>query len=70
MKRLGEECVLEDRTCTECGECDYCDLEPSKICDNCCQCIETTKGNFAEIGIDDILLNIDMPTTSRQNKEG
>lgn len=32
-------CVLEDRPCTECGECERCDLDPSKICDNCGKCI-------------------------------
>ena len=35
MKKRGEECVLYDRKCIECGECDMCDLDPSKICDNC-----------------------------------
>lgn len=70
MKKLNEACVLEDRLCTECGECDRCDLDPMKICDNCCQCIETRKGDFAEIKIDDILLNIDMPTSSRRIGKG
>lgn len=32
-------CVLEDRPCTECGECNLCDLDPTKICDNCGKCI-------------------------------
>lgn len=32
-------CVLEDKPCTECGECERCDLDPSKICDNCGKCI-------------------------------
>lgn len=32
-------CVLYDRPCTECGECNLCDLDPSKVCDNCKKCI-------------------------------
>lgn len=33
-------CLLEDRECINCGACDICDLNPGKICDNCCDCIE------------------------------
>lgn len=40
MKKRGEECVLYDRKCIECGECDMCDLDPSKICDNCGKCLD------------------------------
>ena len=32
-------CVLYDRECIECGECNMCDLDPSKVCDNCGKCI-------------------------------
>ncbi len=34
-------CVLyEERSeCIECGDCSICDLDPSKICDNCGKCI-------------------------------
>lgn len=32
-------CVLYDRECIECGECNLCDLDPSKVCDNCKKCI-------------------------------
>ena len=35
----GKRCVLYDRECIECGECNLCDLDPSKICDNCGKCI-------------------------------
>lgn len=70
MNKLGDECVLEDRTCTECGKCDLCDLNPSKQCDNCCQCIEFPVGDFAEIEIDDILLNTDkLNPAYRQNEK-
>ncbi len=48
------ECVLEDKECIDCGECDICDLDPKKICDNCCVCIE--KGaDFNSIEIDEII---------------
>jgi len=68
LKNLGEACVLEDRSCTECGECDLCDSDPTKQCDNCGQCIETPEGDFAEIGIDDILLNTEDPITTSRHK--
>lgn len=36
-------------------ECDdYCDLNPEKICDNCCKCIETDK-NYKIIKITKII---------------
>ena len=35
-------------------ENDYCDLEPNKICDNCCKCIESDK-NYKIIKITKIL---------------
>ena len=57
MRTIGEPCILEDRLCTDCGECDLCDLDPTKRCDNCCRCIDTLDGDFAEIEIDDILIN-------------
>lgn len=57
MKKYGEPCVLEERLCTECGECDICELNSDKICDNCCECLETTSSDYLEIQIDDILIN-------------
>jgi len=68
LKNFGEACVLEDRSCTECGECDQCDQDPNKQCDNCGQCIELPDGDFAEIEIDDILLNTDNPTPASRHK--
>ena len=65
MKKNGEPCVLEERLCTECGECDLCDLDPTKQCDNCCQCIKTPEGDYAEIEIDDILLNTEDQSKNR-----
>ena len=37
--------VLED---------DYCDLDPTKICDNCCKCIDSDK-NYKIIKITKII---------------
>jgi len=68
VKKFGEPCVLEDRSCTECGECDLCDQDPNKKCDNCGQCLEFPEGDFAEIGIDDILLNTDSLNSAFRNK--
>lgn len=27
MNKRGEDCVLYDRKCIECGECDMCDID-------------------------------------------
>lgn len=53
MNKNGK-CELYDRDCIECGECDKCDLDPTKICDNCCKCIESNL-NFKSIKITKIL---------------
>jgi hypothetical protein len=70
LRKFGEECILEDRLCTTCGECDLCDLDPSKQCDNCCQCLEFPDGDFAEIMIDEVLLNTDKPNTTALRQDG
>lgn len=44
-------CVLEDKECIECGKCNMCDLDPTKVCDNCCKCIEVS-ADYGEILID------------------
>jgi hypothetical protein len=43
-----------DRECTDCGECNICDLDPNKICDNCCACIDKT-ADYTSIEIDEII---------------
>lgn len=49
-------CLLDDkRLCSDCGECDRCDLDPEKICDNCCRCLEETTTDYAEIKIDAVI---------------
>ncbi|ADL12694.1 hypothetical protein [Acetohalobium arabaticum] len=47
------ECVLEHKPCTDCGECNYCDLDETKICDNCMECIEGNQ-EFRAIEVSDI----------------
>ncbi len=34
-----KQCILYDRPCTDCGECDFCELDPRKRCDNCMKCV-------------------------------
>ena len=55
--KRGQECILYDRICTECGECMMCDLDPTKKCDNCGKCLEeympeTNKKGFVEIPVE------------------
>lgn len=57
MNKRGEECVLYDRKCIECGECDMCDLDPSKIRDNCGKCLDIR--DDAVIKIDRIIMDDD-----------
>ncbi len=49
-----KKCVLEDKTCIECGECDICDLDRNKICDSCGKCIEPDT-EYLEVKIDEII---------------
>lgn len=44
----------DDNKTTETQEDDFCDLDPNKICDNCCKCIETDK-NYKIIKITKII---------------
>lgn len=49
-------CVLYDRECIECGECNICDLDPSKVCDNCGKCIGMNSDlEYLAIKIDGII---------------
>lgn len=48
-------CLLrENEPCIHCGECDLCDLDETKVCDNCCKCLETD-AEYNEITVDQIL---------------
>ncbi len=45
------ECKLKERECVHCGECDRCDLNPDKLCDNCCLCLEDARVDYASIPV-------------------
>lgn len=49
---MKEKCVLYDRDCIDCGECEFCDLDPTKLCDNCGKCLEAINMDYAAIKID------------------
>ncbi|MHB1406033.1 MAG: hypothetical protein ACYCV0_10650 [Desulfitobacteriaceae bacterium] len=70
MKSIGKPCILEERLCIECEECDRCELDPHKICDNCCKCLEEPKADYVGIIvgiiIEDILLNSDEQVKSNK----
>ena len=51
---MTKECVLYDRPCIECGECNMCDLDPTKVCDNCMRCVKRD-ADFAAVLIDEIM---------------
>lgn len=55
-----KESVLIDRECMDCGECNICDLNPDKICDNCCVCIDKA-ADYKSIEIDEIIDDESMP---------
>ena len=47
-----KKCILEDKLCTNCGQCDdRCELDPTKICDNCFRCLEIDDRAYIEIPI-------------------
>ena len=50
---MNKECILGlKQYCDDCGECDdRCELDPSKICDNCFKCLESSGQEYAEIPI-------------------
>lgn len=58
-----KECVLYDRACTDCGECNYCDLNPFKQCDNCGKCIDSDK-EYEEVKIDAVLIDSPHPPSN------
>ena len=48
-----QKCVLYDRDCIGCLECEMCDLDPTKVCDNCGRCLDIQ--DFVSIKIDRII---------------
>ena len=42
----GKECIMcPGNPCDNCGLCNYCDLDPTKICDNCMKCLDMADYN-------------------------
>lgn len=54
---MDKKCVLYDRKCINCMECEFCDLDPTKICDNCGKCIEEEGKAYNELKIDAIIMD-------------
>ena len=57
MGKNSQKCVLYDRDCIGCLECEICDLDSSKICDNCGKCLNIR--DDAVIKIDKIIMEPD-----------
>ena len=53
---MEKRCVLYDRDCINCMECEFCDLDPTKICDNCEKCLNPEGKKYNELKIDDIII--------------
>ncbi|KPU44837.1 hypothetical protein OXPF_13120 [Oxobacter pfennigii] len=46
----GSTCIIYDnKICDECGDCNFCDINPDKICDNCGNCIQDYDYNGIQI---------------------
>lgn len=53
---LSKKCIFdEEKICDECGECDYCDINPFKKCDNCGKCIDSDD-EYRELKIDEVIV--------------
>lgn len=69
--KMMKQCVLYDRACIECGECDRCDLDPSKVCDNCMRCINGEQKDYRAILIQGVdapkALSEDSPVKEQKN---
>ena len=55
-------CILGLREeCNNCGACeDRCQLDPTKVCDNCFRCIDTDNDPaYATIAIEDVLFEVE-----------
>ncbi len=55
-----KKCVLHpENNCTGCNLCNRCDLDPTKICDNCFRCLELDGQDYAEIPIAHVYTEVD-----------
>ncbi len=59
MKKVNalKQCILKDGPCQNCGECDRCDLDRTKICNNCGKCIAENAETRA-IKIDSVIMDL------------
>jgi hypothetical protein len=66
----NKKCVLSNKPCNHCGECLYCDIDPEKLCDNCCQCIDPIdQADYTGIIIDKVVEIDENPQIKVQNKK-
>lgn len=62
------DCILEpERKCNLCGECERCDLEPAKICDNCCRCLDVA--DYRAVEITEIILPDEIKMKRKRKKK-
>lgn len=55
-----KKCVLHPQNdCTGCNLCNRCDLDPTKICDNCFRCLHLDEQDYAEIPIAHVYTEVD-----------
>lgn len=62
------DCILEPgQECNLCGKCEVCDVDPAKICDNCCSCLG--KADYRAVEITEIILpkEIKLKRKSKKN---
>lgn len=51
-----KECIIyENKICDQCGDCNFCDLNPDKICDNCGLCLEDY--DYSAIQVDELIMD-------------
>lgn len=51
----NKNCILYDnKTCDECGDCNFCDINSDKICDNCGECL--SQYDYTGIQVDDLII--------------
>jgi len=65
---MSKKCILYERECIDCCECDVCDLDESKICDNCGRCIDTS-GEFRSIKVMEFWKNKDKKDQQEDDKK-
>jgi hypothetical protein len=62
-----KECLLDtDKECNDCGQCEVCDLDQTKICDNCCHCLDDA--DYKAIEITEIILPETIKLKRKRNK--